>query len=66
MSEQADNGQVQTLEPETPLEMVTRERNILATWVVGLLEGCEGCTDEAMQWARGQVAMDSHGQEEKN
>lgn len=43
---------------------VLRDNEVFSKWIIGILEGCEGCTDEATSWAEGQIALlDAHGEE---
>jgi hypothetical protein len=36
-------------EPLTEAELLTRNK-LLTTWVIGLVTGCEGCTEKATAW----------------
>lgn len=35
-------------------EMLMKDNEVLSRWVGGLLEGCEGCKEEATSWAKAQ------------
>jgi hypothetical protein len=58
-----DHDQTET---ETPVEMLLRENGIFKNWVLGLLEGCEGCRKQATQWseafAAAHEAADANGE----
>jgi len=51
----------QLLVDPTYVARVLRDNEVFSNWIIGLLEGCEGCTDDATTWAQGQTALrDAH------
>lgn len=42
------------LEPE--VRMLLRENNTLKNWVIGILQECDGCREQASQWANALAA----------
>jgi nicotinic acid phosphoribosyltransferase len=40
----------QVAAPDTVLEGLAAENQLLKTWVIGLVTECEGCAQEAQRW----------------
>jgi len=54
----SENQAAETPEVQTgPLAALIQDNYNLAEWVIGILEGCEGCIEQAKTWAAGQEAL---------
>ena len=51
--------------PDTVLEGLLQENKVLKNWVMGLVTGCEGCTEEATNWVKAMepITTYKHGVE---
>ena len=60
MSQAQETAEELLVEP-TFVARVLRDNEVFSNWIIGLLEGCEGCTDEAAAWVEGQTVLrDAH------
>ncbi|MDX1407307.1 MAG: hypothetical protein R3330_04220 [Saprospiraceae bacterium] len=61
-TQNGSHGEATTVDVMTKqVSRLQDENDVLRNWVVGILEGCEGCIEEATGWAKSVTVVEEGG-----